>query len=95
VIQLSSTGTILIHINKNTLFRVYNTNHKQYLLIFKVNKMMNRNIVIIIAAVIFVLIVVFFVPLIDEFETFNCITTPCIMPKITIHQWLHNQYSVI
>ncbi len=54
--------------------------------------MMNRKIVIIIAAVIFVLIVVFFVPLVDEFETFNCITTPCEMPKITIHQSLHNQY---
>ncbi len=93
MIQLSSTGTILIHVNKNTLSRAYNTNHKKYLLIFKVNKMMNRNIALIIAAVIFVLIVVFFVPLIDEFETFNCITTPCIMPKITIHQWLHNQYT--
>ena len=54
---------------------------------------MNKNIVIIIGIVIFVLIVIFFVPLIDEFEIFNCITTPCIMPKITIHEWLHNQYT--
>jgi len=55
--------------------------------------MMNRNIAIIIGIVIFVLIVIFFAPLVDEFETFNCITTPCVMPKITIHQWLHNQYT--
>jgi len=54
---------------------------------------MNRNIAIIVGIVIFILIVVFFVPLVDEFETFNCITTPCIMPKITIHQWLHSQYT--
>ena len=53
---------------------------------------MNRSIAIIIGIVIFVLIIVFFVPLIDEFKTFNCITTPCIMPKITIHQSLHNQF---
>ncbi len=39
--------------------------------IFKVNKMMSRNITIIIGIVIFVLIVIFFVPLVDEFETFN------------------------
>ncbi len=54
--------------------------------------MMNRSIAIIIGIVIFVLIIVFFVPLVDEFETFNCITIPCMMPKITIHQSLHNQY---
>jgi len=34
--------------------------------------------------------VVFFIPIIDEFETFNCITTPCIMPKITIFESLQN-----
>ncbi len=28
--------------------------------------------------------IIFGVPFIDEFETFNCITTPCEMPKITI-----------
>ncbi|HJJ23206.1 MAG TPA: hypothetical protein OQH54_05790 [Nitrosopumilus sp.] len=56
---------------------------------------MNKNIAIIIGIAIFVLMVIFFVPLIDEFEVFNCITTPCEMPKITIHQWLHNQYPTI
>ena len=29
-------------------------------------------------------VVIFLIPFIDEFETFNCITTPCDMPKITI-----------
>jgi hypothetical protein len=38
---------------------------------------------------IFVL-VIFYIPIIDEFETFNCITTPCIMPKITIFESLQN-----
>ena len=38
---------------------------------------------------IFVL-VIFFIPLIDEFETFNCITTPCTMPKITIFESFQN-----
>ena len=38
---------------------------------------------------------IFFIPLIDEFEIFNCITTPCIMPKITIFESLQNQNSQI
>jgi hypothetical protein len=37
------------------------------------------------------ILVVFFIPLIDEFETFNCITTPCTMPKITIFESFQNQ----
>ena len=40
-------------------------------------------IVITIAFVLFVT-TIFLVPFIDEFETFNCITTPCDVPKITI-----------
>jgi len=47
---------------------------------------MNKNLIIISTLIISVLIVIFFVPLIDEFETFNCITTPCEMPKITIYE---------
>jgi hypothetical protein len=38
---------------------------------------------------IFVL-VAFFIPLIDEFEIFNCIPTPCMMPKITFFESLQN-----
>ncbi len=49
---------------------------------------MNIKLVIIPIIVISALVVVFFIPLIDEFETFNCITTPCIMPKITIFKSL-------
>lgn len=40
-------------------------------------------------------IVIFFVPLVNEFETFNCITTPCDMPKITVFESFQKQYSVI
>lgn len=36
------------------------------------------------------ILVIFFIPLIDEFETFNCITTPCTMPKITIFESFQN-----
>ena len=54
---------------------------------------MNRNIAIPIGIAVFALIVIFFIPIIDEFETFNCITTPCDMPQITIHQWLHVQWQ--
>jgi hypothetical protein len=56
---------------------------------------MNRVLAITSVIIISALIVVFFVPLIDEFETFNCITTPCIMPKITIYESLQAQYPEI
>ena len=39
--------------------------------------------------------VIFFIPLVDEFETFNCITTPCEMPKITIFESMKKQLSEI
>ena len=39
--------------------------------------------------------VIFFVPLVDEFDTFNCITTPCEMPKITIFESIKKQLSEI
>ncbi len=32
------------------------------------------------------------VPVIDEFEVFNCITTPCDMPQITITQYIEREY---
>jgi len=35
-------------------------------------------------AFVFVFGIIFGVPFIDEYESFNCITTPCEMPKITI-----------
>ena len=38
---------------------------------------------------------IFVVPLVNEFETFNCITTPCEMPKITIFESLQKQYFTI
>ena len=57
---------------------------------------MNRNFIIISILLISVFIMVlFFIPLIDEFETFNCITEPCIMPKISIFESLQNQNSHI
>jgi hypothetical protein len=34
--------------------------------------------------IVLVLMTLFLIPFIDEFETFNCITAPCNMPKITI-----------
>ena len=41
-------------------------------------------------------IVIFLIPFIDEFETFNCIATPCDVPKITIaekiQQLFHGNY---
>ena len=53
---------------------------------------MNRNFIIIPILLISVFVlVIFFIPLIDEFETFNCITAPCIMPKISIFESLQNQ----
>ena len=57
---------------------------------------MSRNFIIIPISLISVfIIVIFFIPLIDEFEIFNCITAPCIMPKITIFESLQNQNSQI
>lgn len=41
------------------------------------------------------ILLVLFIPLIDEFDTFNCITTPCEMPKITIFEMIQKQNSVI
>lgn len=35
-------------------------------------------------AIVLTLMTLFLIPFIDEFETFNCITAPCDMPKITI-----------
>lgn len=35
-------------------------------------------------AIVLALMILFLIPFIDEFETFNCITAPCDMPKITI-----------
>jgi hypothetical protein len=37
-------------------------------------------------------LVIFLIPFIDEFETFNCITTPCDMPKITIAEKIHQLF---
>lgn len=65
-------------------------------MMFEKNILMDRNFIIIpfLLISIFVL-VIFFIPLIDEFETFNCITTPCTMPKITIFESLQHQNSEI
>ena len=57
---------------------------------------MIKNIVITIVCIILVSVfVIFFIPVVDEFETFNCITTPCESPKITIFESFQNQYSEI
>ena len=56
---------------------------------------MNKNLIIITIVIISVLVVIFFIPVLDEFETFNCITTPCIMPKITIYESLQIQFPEI
>ena len=34
--------------------------------------------------IVLALMTLFLIPFIDEFETFDCITAPCDMPKITI-----------
>jgi len=47
-------------------------------------------IVVIVIAV--ALAVIFLIPFIDEFETFNCITTPCEMPKITIAEKIEQSF---
>ena len=39
--------------------------------------------------------VIFFIPVVDEFETFNCIITPCEMPKITIFDSMKKHFSEI
>lgn len=65
-------------------------------MMFEKNIPMSRNFIIILISLISVFIlVIFFIPLIDEFEIFNCITTPCILPKITIFESLQNQNSQI
>ena len=57
---------------------------------------MIKNLVITILCIISVsVVVIFFIPLIDEFEIFNCITTPCEMPKITIFESMNKQSSII
>jgi hypothetical protein len=44
-----------------------------------------KSILLIIGVIVIVLaLMIFLIPFIDEFETFNCITAPCDMPKITI-----------
>jgi len=48
--------------------------------------------VIIIVAVVLLFVTVFLIPFIDEFETFNCITTPCDMPKITIAEKIQQSF---
>ncbi len=55
-----------------------------------------KNLVITVLCIISVSVfVVFFIPLVDEFETFNCITTPCEIPKVSIFESLKKQSSVI
>ena len=55
-----------------------------------------KNLVITIICIISVFVaVVLFIPLVNEFETFNCITTPCEMPKITIFESLQKQFFEI
>jgi len=64
-------------------------------MMFEKNIPTNKNFVIIPILLISVFVlVIFFIPLIDEFETFNCITT-CTVPKITIFESLQNQNSQI
>ena len=41
-------------------------------------------LIIVVIAIVLTLMTLFLIPFIDEFETFNCITAPCDMPKITI-----------
>jgi len=52
---------------------------------------MNKFFIVIPVLLFSIFVLIFFIPLIDEFETFNCITTPCIMPKITIFESFQNQ----
>lgn len=40
-------------------------------------------------------VVIFFIPLVNEFETFNCITASCEIPKITIFESIKKQFSLI
>jgi hypothetical protein len=51
---------------------------------------------LVIGAVVIVLtlIIFFLIPFIDEFETFNCITAPCDMPKITIAEKIGQLFIV-
>ena len=49
-----------------------------------------KSVIVIVIAV--ALAVIFLIPFIDEFETFNCITTPCEMPKITIAEKIEQSF---
>jgi hypothetical protein len=51
-----------------------------------------KPIIIIVITVAVALAVIFLIPFIDEFETFNCITTPCEMPKITIVEKIEQSF---
>ncbi len=53
-----------------------------------------KPVMIIAIAVVLALVIIFLVPFIDEFETFNCITTPCDMPKITIAEKIGQSFIV-
>ncbi|MFQ5781922.1 MAG: thermonuclease family protein [Nitrosopumilus sp.] len=43
--------------------------------------------------VLLLFVAIFVVPFVDKFQTFNCITTPCEMPKITIAQKIWQSYT--
>lgn len=51
-----------------------------------------RQIIIIIIVFVLFFATIFFVPFIDEFETFNCITAPCDIPKITIAEKIQESF---
>ncbi len=43
-------------------------------------------------AIVLALMTVFLIPFVDEFETFNCITAPCDMPKITVAEKIAHSF---
>lgn len=45
-------------------------------------------------AIVLALMILFLIPFIDEFEIFNCITTPCDIPKITIGEKIGHAFIV-
>lgn len=51
-------------------------------------------LVIGVVVIVLTLMILFLIPFIDEFETFNCITTPCDMPKITIAEKIGQSFIV-
>ncbi len=51
-------------------------------------------LVIGVVVIVLTLMILFLIPFIDEFETFNCITTPCDMPKITIVEKIGQSFIV-